>query len=202
VDLLLAGDEDALLGGLLRERARCGAWWRTCDYLGQALARLGERWRNGEVRVIDEHQASELLIRAMVRAAESLPRPTEGAPTCILTTAIGEDHTLALLFADLVLREAGWRPRWCGKMTPAVELAEYVANGNVQLVALSASSNAADAERLAAEVATLLPVCARRGIGLILGGDGAWPESRPGCHRIRSFRTFAEILEAELVGRT
>jgi len=173
--LLDAGDALALEGLLLAERARLGAWWRVAEAAGGALVRLGERWRAGEVSIVEEHLASERLARALARVGEAIPR-SGAAPVALLACAEGDDHALGLALAELTLREAGWATLWAGRRTPAAELAAAAARGGVRLLAVSASAASSDAVGLRRQAELLGRACRVAGAALVLGGGGAWPE--------------------------
>ena len=65
--------------------------------------------------------------------------------------------------------------------------------GEVDLVALSASSYSADATALAADVARVARACRAAGASLVLGGSGAWPEAPAGALRLRRFEELAAL---------
>ncbi len=180
----LLGAADALeqQALLLSARARLGAWWRVGEALGVALARLGALWQAGQISILQEHQASERLDRAVARVGEAIPvAPT--APRALLACAEGDDHTLGLSLAELVLREAGWRILWAGRRTPTAELVAAVGEGGADLLAVSASPASTDPAGLRRQADALGLACREAGIPLVLGGAGAWPE--PPGHGIR-----------------
>jgi excisionase family DNA binding protein len=175
VDRLLdEPDPIAIHALLLEQRARWGSWWRVAEWLGPELDDLGRRWEEGRIGILEEHLASDRLARALARCAESLPeRPS--APRVLLAAAEGEEHLLGLALVDLCLREEGWRSRWAGRVTPAPEVIRLVEEGAIDAVALSASV-VARPEALAAEAAAVGEACRRRGVPLVVGGRGPWPE--------------------------
>jgi excisionase family DNA binding protein len=184
--LLDARDPLGLEARLLAERARTGAWHRVAETTGAALATLGTLWRTGELSIVEEHLASERLSRALARAGEAIPLGA-GAPWALLAAAEGDDHTLGLALAELVLREAGWATLWAGRRTPTAELAAAVSRGGAQLLAVSASEASRDAVGLRREAEALGRACRVAGIPLVLGGGGAWPERPRYGLRLRSF---------------
>jgi excisionase family DNA binding protein len=194
VDRLLA-EEDVLAfqAELLRERARLGAWWRVAEAVGPEVEELGRRWQQGRIGIVEEHLASDRLARALSRCAESLPsRP--GAPRVLLAPAEGEEHLLGLALVHLCLREAGWRPLWSGRVTPAVEVVRQVEAGTVDAVALSASV-ASRPGPLAAEAATVGQACRRAGVPLLAGGRGPWPDPLPFGRLERTFAGLREFVD-------
>jgi len=178
---------------LIELRARCGSWWRVAEELGGVLDRMGRAWREGEMSIIEEHVASELLHRSLAAAAANLPVSPD-APRCLLCVAPGDDHTLGLSLAELTAREAGWSTIWAGGRTPMDELARWAGSDRVDLVAVSASRWSADPEALNKTALALADACKAGNNRLVLGGTGAWPTDIPGAIRARTLEEFKNVL--------
>ncbi len=194
--LLETGDPLALEALLLSERARTGAWHRAATQAGRALAELGRLWSDGAVTIFEEHQASERLARALHRITESLPLAPE-APRALLACAEGDDHTLGLSLAELVLREAGWGSVWAGRRTPSAELGPALARSGARLLAVSASAVSGDAVALRAQAAELGRIARIHGAALALGGAGAWPDRPRHGQRFTDFDAFHRWANVE-----
>lgn len=192
---LLVGEEDlhAVQAALFDERARWSAWWRVAEALGPVLREIGERWAEGRLRVLDEHLASERLGRALAWVTQSIP-VAHAAPTLLLVTAEGDEHTLGLSLVELVAREVGWTSRWAGRGSPREEVLEVLRRGEVQAVAVSASVYSADGSALAETHAALAEAAREGGVALLVGGEGAWPDPADYGHRLRRFRDLHELL--------
>jgi DNA-binding transcriptional MerR regulator len=81
---------------------------------------LGERWARAEIRVGDEHFASNLI---QARMLSLLRAPAAGAgPTALLACAPGELHTLGLIGFAIALRNRGWRTTYLGADTPIADI--------------------------------------------------------------------------------
>ncbi len=173
------------------ERDARGSWWQVAELLAHVLVDIGERWERGELTVLQEHLASERLSRALARAAETLA-PPPGAPSALLLAAEGDDHTLGLALAELVLREAGWITRWAGRRVPRPALLAFLDRGEVSRLVVAASASSSDVGALAEQAAFLAAACQVRGIELILGGAGAWPEQPSYGRRLHQLRDLAE----------
>jgi excisionase family DNA binding protein len=167
------GRTQEIEGLLLTARAELGTWWRVAELLGAVLVEVGDRWASGKLSIIEEHLVSERLARALARLAEWMPL-TPASPVALLATAEGDEHTLGLSLVELCLREQGWETLWAGRRTPASALASMA--GAVDLVAVSASCASDDARNLALEIAPVVDACRRRGVPLLLGGHGNWPQ--------------------------
>ena len=198
LDLLLSdGDTHQLLATVYAERARLGAWWKVSESLSAVLEEIGERWAEGTLSILEEHIATERLARVLARVSDQLPSRA-GAPKLLLTTAEGEEHTLGLSLAEIVIREHGWPVLWAGRRVPLSEIVAHVASGSVDAVAVSASS-VADPGDLLAQTERLGAICRAGEVHLLLGGSGPWPEWIPYGARVVTFqelRGWLKLVEA------
>ncbi len=192
-DRLLESDAHGIQAALFLARSRLGAWHLAMDAIGRGLAEIGRRWAAGELDVFDEHLASNRLERALHAVAESLPCDP-AAPVCLLSCAERDEHTLGLSLAQLCVRAAGWQPLWLGRAVPIAELVSRIEEGGIHLVALSASAVSSNPVDLRRQAEILDAACYRAGTRLVLGGEGAWPESLRSGLRLRSFQRFHEVL--------
>jgi len=191
VDTLLSEMSHEL--ALLRARGRLGSWCRVAAELVPVLAGLGARCVRGDVTVAQEHILSERLSRALARTAESLPL-LPGSPTCLLACVETEAHTFGLSLAELCFRESGWASIWLGPRTPTEAITEQVRlDDRIQLVGLSASEACLDASLLRRVYSAVAAVCRERGVALMLGGAGPWPEAPSYGTRVRGFHEFAAL---------
>jgi excisionase family DNA binding protein len=194
VDLLVECEDPlVLVAELLRARSRLGTYCAVAEELGGSLDRLGDRWERGELSVLDEHVASELLARAIHTCVQGIPL-APGAPLCLLLTADGDDHTLGLSLAELCCREAGWATRWAGRRTPFDDLRADLEGGRVQLVAVSASIASANSSSLRRQYDRLAVAAEENSVALVLGGRGAWPERVTYGRRLQDFVAFQRYL--------
>jgi excisionase family DNA binding protein len=199
---LLLSDSDAhqLLATIYAERARLGAWWKVSESLSAVLEEIGERWAEGTLSILEEHIATERLARVLARVSDQLPSRA-GAPRLLLTTAEGEEHTLGLSLAEIVIREHGWPVLWAGRRVPLSEIVAHVASGSVDAVAVSASS-VADPGDLLAQTERLGAICRAGEVHLLLGGSGPWPEWIPYGARVVTFQELRGWLKLVEAGAT
>ncbi len=183
-------------GRLLEAKSRLGSWWRVADELAVALAEMGNQWECGRLTVAEEHVASDALARALARVGDALPIRVDG-PRCLLACAGEDEHTLGLSLAELSLRELGWTPLWLGRRTPVGEVVRLVRGGQAAMVALSASALLGDEQALRAITDEVGAACKERGVGLLLGGAGAWPSAPSYGVRATSFAAFHHYLAEE-----
>lgn len=193
VELLVNGRRHEVDALLLEARGRLGTWHRVAEDLGSLLTQLGEQWAGGFLTVAEEHLVSDGLTRALTRVGQALPNRVHG-PRCVLACAEGDEHTLGLSLAELCLLELGWTPLWLGARTPTAEVLRMVEDSGARTVAMSASAASSDAElleRIAREVGA---GCRALGIHVVLGGEGAWPNTPSYGLRLRRFGAFHEYL--------
>ncbi len=171
---------------LLDERSRRSSWLEVAEALSEVIEEIGARWERGTLSVLDEHVASARLTRALGRSSDSLA-VRAGAPTALLATPSVEFHTLGLSLVELCVREAGWSTVWAGASVPTSDLEAMTASGRVQLVLLSAGVHS-PAAPLAEVASRLAEVAEPRGIPLVAGGRGPWPEDAPRLTVLREFQ--------------
>lgn len=178
---------------LQAEHRRHGSWFAVADAMSDVLDEIGRAWARGDITVIQEHIISERIARATARLSESMTI-AQGAPNCLLMSAEGDDHTLGLSLVELCLREAGWKVTWTGRKTPVHFVCEFIANNDIDMVAVSASEYSRDAGVLADQAARLGAVCEELDIPMLLGGKGLWPERPSYGRRLRTFQQLREML--------
>jgi len=181
------GSVERLCSELLALHAQEGAWLQVVERLCGVVEAIGLRWQHGHYTVSEEHLASEQLARGLARVSEQILVPAR-AKRALLAIPPGEEHALGLAMLEPVLRELGYRCDYCGRRTPAEELASLSACGRYELVAISASV-CADPAALASLVAQIENALAPSPVAppqaphsastlVILGGGGPWP-ARP-----------------------
>lgn len=183
---------------LLLERAEAASWAEVADRLREAVGEMAHRWARAELTTIEEHVCMERLQRAIERACEWQPNQAQ-APRALLATAEHDDQTLELSLVELALREMSWVTLFAGRRSSAVAIQECVAasKGELQLVALSASTTALDAEALAAEAEIVGAACRARHVPLLLCGPGSWPEEPRYGRRLRRVAELGAVLRAQ-----
>lgn len=179
---------------LSSERRERGSWVAVAESMGAVLEELGCAWARGEISVIQEHIASERFARGIARCCEGIEIPAD-APTCLLMVAENDEHTLGLGLVELCMREAGWCGTWAGSKTPVHFACEFINANAVDMVSVSASQYSRDASLLADQAQRLGEACRRRGIPLVLGGTGLWPDRPPYGHRLRRLSELKRVVQ-------
>ncbi len=100
------------------------------------LTHLGEGWRDGSVRIANEHMASAVIRAHLLRTFHTF-QPLRSAPCLIVTTPAGQHHEFGALLAAVTAAIEGWRVLYLGTNLPAVEIAGAVQRSGAIAVALS-----------------------------------------------------------------
>ncbi len=168
---LLADGDDELAAWALRsalsERRRPEVF---DGLLRDAMALVGQRWRDGRWTIAEEHLASQTLARTLERIRD--PRGPEGrvGPLAVLAGPAGEHHAIGLICLDQVLCAEGWTVANLGPDVPAPDLARFLARNRAELVGLAASLPER-AEELRASVAAAEAVRPDDPLPIMVGGD-------------------------------
>jgi len=110
------------------------------------LTTIGERWKEGSLRIVHEHLAST-IIRSFFGTPRN-PALTPRAPRIIVTTPAGQYHELGALMACAVAEEIGWDVVYLGAALPAEEIAAAVKQISAKAVALSLCYRESDSHAL------------------------------------------------------
>ncbi len=165
------------------------------DLLQPLLVEIGERWRDGTLRIAHEHMATG-IVKAFLTGLTQGRTGAPGAPALVVTTPAGHRHELGALMAASQALEAGWKVLYLGPDLPAEEIAAAVEAGEARAVLLSLIHPAAD-PATAAQLAAL-----RRYLGSdvpVLVGGRAAPSYRQALDGIgATLVDSGEALDREL----
>ena len=179
---------------ITRLHEQLGDWFAVADFLGGVVRLIGTRWADGGCSIVEEHIASGRLDQAVSAVSSSFQVPRT-APVCLLATLPGEQHALGLSLTQLCLRSGGIEVLWVGVNTPVDDLVKHVRTSDQRLLGLSASGWSTDYDFLAKAYRDISAACQDRGIELILGGAGAWPDVICYGYRCHSFGYLRSVLE-------
>ena len=102
------------------------------------LCEVGEGWREGRLRIGQEHLAS-VAVRQLLERLRAARRARPGSPRLLSGTLSGQRHELGALMAALWAAEAGWETIHAGADLPAEELALLAGRVQARALALSLS---------------------------------------------------------------
>ena len=124
------------------------------DVVVPYLRELGERWANGELTIIQEHFASNVIRGRLGGLARGWGNG--GGPRAVLACPPGELHDLPLLIFGIILNRRGWRVDYFGANTPVVEVIDGARQSPPDLIVVAATAP----ERLTAVRADLVQLAA------------------------------------------
>lgn len=136
LDALENLDKDRLRGALADAAVSLSGPKLRQEVLVPLLYAVGERWREGTLRVVHEHLASA-IVRSFVAGLGSSGTASPSAPRMVVTTPSGQRHELGALIAASVAEEFGWDVVYLGPDLPAEEIAAAVRHYQPKAVALS-----------------------------------------------------------------
>ena len=136
------------------------------------FGKIGELWRLGKLKTINEHMAS-VVVRTILWDMLRSVNLSEAAPRIVVATPVGHWHELGALASALAASESGWRVYYFGPNLPAEEIAYAAKRFSVKALALSLCHLLND-HRLSGELKKL-----RRLVGselpIFIGGPGTEP---------------------------
>ena len=136
------------------------------------FGKVGELWRLGKLKTINEHMAS-VVVRTILWDMLRSVNLSEAAPRIVVATPVGHWHELGALASALAASESGWRVYYFGPNLPAEEIAYAAKRFSAKALALSLCHLLND-HRLSGELKKL-----RRLVGsdlpIFIGGPGTEP---------------------------
>ncbi|MGD8959402.1 MAG: MerR family transcriptional regulator [Desulfobacteraceae bacterium] len=136
------------------------------------FGRIGELWRLGKLKIINEHMATVVartILWDMLRSVDL----SEAAPRIVVATPVGHWHELGALASALAASESGWRVYYFGPNLPAEEIAYAAKKIRVKALALSLCHSFNDL-RLSGELKKLRRLVGRH-LPIFIGGSGSDP---------------------------
>ncbi len=132
---------DAVDGRALRQELRAAA----VDYslpvvldhvLGPFLRQIGDLWRSGKLRIVQERLAVQIVQPFLMRLRERSPA-APNAPVVVVATPTGQRHGLGAGLAAVSAAAQGWNVVDLGSELPPEELAAAVMQTRARALALS-----------------------------------------------------------------
>ena len=135
------------------------------------MQRIGERWRDGSMRIMHEHLASAVIRTILGALQEHTLGVAETAPTLVVATPAGQLHEIGALLVAVTAAREGWNTTYLGPNLPAEEIAAAVQHKHARALALSIV-HPADDPRVEQELMKLHHYLVQD-IPLLVGGYGA-----------------------------
>jgi len=129
-------DADALEKILRRASVELGQPALLHHVMVPLIERIGDRWREGSLKVAHEHLATAVIRTFLGSVARSYALPST-APGLIVTTPAGQLHELGAILVAAAANHHGWRVTYLGPSLPAEEIAGAVQQDRARAVGLS-----------------------------------------------------------------
>lgn len=100
------------------------------------MREVGSLWRSGQLRVGEEHMASERLVESLLALRRS-DAPVPGAPRAVVGSMEGDRHHLGALCVRLMLERMGWEVFYLGADVPVEDFAAIQRARGASLVCVS-----------------------------------------------------------------
>ncbi len=107
------------------------------EIIRPAMREVGEMWRTGKIRVLDEHLATLSTIEALTDLHGQVVRNASPDRIAIVGCSEGELHQLASILVRDMLEAEGWKVVYLGSHTPLFSFAEAINSFKPQAVCIS-----------------------------------------------------------------
>jgi excisionase family DNA binding protein len=139
------------------------------EVLRPPMVRIGDLWKEGRLRIDQEHRTSRAMTEAMVRLAPELHKKKSNGMLAACACLEGERHEIGLRSMAFALESEGWKVHYLGADTPYDSVAEYVSKAMPQLLCVSFAATGPDSA-LRKGYATVARALRRAGGKFVAGG--------------------------------
>ena len=115
---MLELDEEAFNQIYQRNITRKGLLACMTELIYPFLKQVGVLWMNSKAIPAQEHFISNLVRQKIISATDSLPNPSADAPRILMYLLEGEHHEIALLLANFIAKDLGWKVFYLGADVP------------------------------------------------------------------------------------
>lgn len=166
----LAG-QSVLVSSLLTQSSQHGFSIATIgeEIIRPAMQEVGEMWRTGKIRVLDEHLATLSTIEALTDLHEQVAKNACPDRLAIVGCSEGELHQLGSILVRDMLEAEGWKVVYLGSHTPLFSFAEAINRFKPQLVCISITMMD-NLERAVRDYETLRRAALKHETKIIIGG--------------------------------
>lgn len=170
LEAVVAFNEEELNGVLEQASVALGQVKLLDEVILPVMQDVGDMWRQGNMRVAQEHLATEILQSFLTELRKSHTSDS-AAPRIVIATLPGQHHELGALVVAATAASEGWNVTYLGPNLPIEEIAAAVLGLKARAVALSLIYPADD-PRLGTQIESLRRHLGE-GIALIVGGTAS-----------------------------
>lgn len=163
-----------------------------------AMNRIGEMWERGELGIAEEHLASAISEKALIRLFQSMSgrlRRVRPGATVLLAAVEGQHHVLGLKMVADVLESAGYHILFLGPDVPVASLRAFALERQPAVAGLGFGT-AANIGRLADTICALHEVSPSTRI--MLGGRAVPPAFQSAYRYVATSADVREAVESLL----
>ena len=106
------------------------------ELISPLLIKIGELWKNGEIRIVNEHVSTAIIRKILTSLIDNNSIP-QSAPTILIATPKGQLHELGALIIGVIASADGWNVIYMGPDLPGEEIAAAIDRLHPKIVALS-----------------------------------------------------------------
>ena len=106
------------------------------EVISPLLERIGEMWKNGDIRIVNEHISTGVIRKFLTSLIDNNTIPNN-APSIIIATPKGQLHELGALIIAAIASSDGWNVTYMGPDLPGEEIAAAINRLKPKIVALS-----------------------------------------------------------------
>ena len=139
------------------------------EIIKPAMHEVGEMWRTGKIRVLDEHLATLSTIEALTDLHGQVAKNASPARIAIVGCSEGELHQLASILVRDMLEAEGWKVIYLGSHTPLFSFAEAINRFKPQIVCISITMMD-NLERAVRDYEALRRTASKHETKIIIGG--------------------------------
>ncbi len=129
-------DSDALESAIAKAATEFGMPILLEQVLAPLLREIGDRFRDGNLRIAHEHMATA-IIRTFLGSRLALANSDRTGPRILVATPARQSHELGALMVAVTAASGGYRVLYLGANVPADDLIFAARNAGVQAIALS-----------------------------------------------------------------
>lgn len=166
----LAG-QSVLVSSLINQWSEHGLSLATIgeDIIKPAMREVGELWRTGKIRVLDEHLATLSTMEALTDLHRDVAKNVDSNRLAIVGCSEGELHQLASILVRDLLETEGWKVVYLGSHTPLFSFAEAINRFKPQVVCISITMTD-NLERAVRDYEALRRTALKHETKIIIGG--------------------------------
>jgi MerR family transcriptional regulator, light-induced transcriptional regulator len=139
------------------------------DIIRPAMREVGELWRTGKIRVLDEHLATLSTMEALTDLHTSVAKNADSNRLAIVGCSEGELHQLASILVRHLLEAEGLKVVYLGPHTPLFSFAEAINRFKPQAVCISITMMD-NLERAVRDYEALRRAASKHKARIIMGG--------------------------------